>query len=232
MEALVRLVRGFASDMNRTLHEGRFNSQSIDMLSTTADRVLRAFVMLLVVFPFLEADAASMQSVVHALRELSVRLPDNHTLPYGYYPSVCFDGTRGRPRIRVTSDILEYFFSHGFSASTTAMLLHVSLSTVRRWMSEYGMMIRDQYSAISDSELDRIVTLVQHRNPNCGYRMMQGYLRRMGHRIQQSRVRDSMIRIDPEGVLSRWCTAVQRRVYSVPSPNSLWHIEGNHRLIR
>ena len=121
---------------------------------------------------------------------------------------------------------MNYFLSNGF---ITAMLLQVPLSTLRRRMYGYDMRIRDTCSSISDVELDRIITTIQHENPNCGYRMMQGYLTRLGHRIQQSRVRESMVRTDPEGVR---CTTVQRRCYSVSSPNALWHIDGHHRLIR
>ncbi len=125
--------------------------------------------------------------------------------------------------------MLDYFFSHGFSASATAMLLQVSLSTIRQRISESRMLIRDRYSTISNSELDRIISTVQHNNPN---RIMQGYLNRLGHRVQQSRIREAMVRTDPEGVLSRWFTTVHRRSYSVTSPNALWHVDGHHRLIR
>ena len=37
--------------------------------------------------------------------------------------------------------------------------------------------------------------------------------------------------IDPVGTVLRWNQAVYRRKYSVPRPNSLWHIDGNHKLI-
>ena len=150
----------------------------------------------------------------------------------GYNPPILFTDMRGRPKVVVSQGMLNYFFSHGFSASTTAMLLHVSLSTIRRRMSEYGMTIRNIYSSISDEELDRIVTFVQHQNKNCGYRMMQGYLQRLGHKVQQTRVRESMARTDPEGLANRWSYAVHRRSYSVATPNALWHLDGHHRLIR
>lgn len=48
------------------------------------------------------------------------------------------------------------------------------------------------------------------------------------------RVQESMRRADPGGVLM--CTLQlnprRRRRYSVRAPNSLWHIDGNHKLIR
>ena len=37
---------------------------------------------------------------------------------------------------------------------------------------------------------------------------------------------------DPEGVTLRWSYTVQRRKYSVYGPNALWHIDGQHGLIR
>lgn len=112
------------------------------------------------------------------------------------------------------------------------MLLHVSLSTVRRRMTEFQLSVRASYSTMSDNQLDRMVTTILSQHPNCGYRMVQGFLAAQGHRIQQNRVRESLLRLDPEGVLARWRCTVHRRNYSVPTSNTLWHIDGNHRLIR
>jgi hypothetical protein len=40
--------------------------------------------------------------------------------------------------------------------------------------------------------------------------------------------------VDPQGTLLRALemNVIHRRVYSVPSPLALWHIDGNHKLIR
>ena len=97
-----------------------------------------------------------------------------------------------------------YFFDHNFSATTTAMLLHVSLSTVRKRMAEFGLSVRNNYSDIPDDELDRLITTIHYHHPNCGYRLMQGHLATLGHRVQQEHIREAMLRTDPEGVLSRW----------------------------
>ena len=63
---------------------------------------------------------------------------------------------------------------------------------------------------------------------------MFGYLRCQGVRIKQGRVRESVRRVDLLGALMRGLemNVVHRRVYSVPSPLALWHIDGNHKLIR
>lgn len=49
-----------------------------------------------------------------------------------------------------------------------------------------------------------------------------------------SRLQESLRRVDAEGVYMRRLRmrVLRRRQYSVPAPNSLWHIDGNHKLIR
>ena len=61
---------------------------------------------------------------------------------------------------------------------------------------------------------------------------MSSHLQIRGHRVQQSRVRESMRRVDPIGVVYRWSQTIHRRAYHVSCPNALWHIDGNHALIR
>ena len=68
--------------------------------------------------------------------------------------------------------------------------------------------------------------------PNIGQRRLLGALRARGFRIQRWRVRNCIRRQDPLGTALRWSTPVYRRKYSVPTPNALWHIDGNHKLTR
>ena len=62
--------------------------------------------------------------------------------------------------------------------------------------------------------------------------MLKGYLRGKGLRVQWERVRQSLLRTDPSGVHQRWSESIRRRKYWVPGPLALWHIDGNHKLIR
>ena len=45
------------------------------------------------------------------------------------------------------------------------------------------------------------------------------------------RVQESLQRVDPLSCLLRLHQPISRRRYSVPGPNSLWHIDGHHSLI-
>ena len=231
----LRLLRNLVSELQHAVDEG-VNLERVDSLITRAERALRSFVLLLAAHPtdlVIYNCITTLQSVVGILNSVPCVLHDHGGAEsYCFSAHIDFSGAVGRPRIVITHAMLDYFFSYGFSASSIAMLLQVSLSTVRRRMCEYDLRVRDLYSSISDSKLDRLITSIQHENPNFGYRMMQGYLLSHGHRVQQNRVRESMTRTDPEGVLSHWCTTIQCRCYSVSSPNALWHIDGHHKLMR
>ncbi|KAJ6457505.1 hypothetical protein C8R47DRAFT_925957, partial [Mycena vitilis] len=48
--------------------------------------------------------------------------------------------------------------------------------------------------------------------------------------VQKERVRKSLARVDGLGQLHRK-KKIERRVYSVPRPNYLWHCDGHHKLI-
>ena len=139
---------------------------------------------------------------------------------------------RGRPKFDIAQDQLEYLLSIGFHCPAIADLFGVSLSTVRRRMSDFGLSVTALYSSITDYELELLVRDILRDFPNCGYRLMHGHLLQRGHRVIQARIRETLHRVDPEGVIIRWSTAVERRKYSVASPLSLWHIDGNHKLIR
>ena len=232
------MSRSLTSEVTRTLDEGGLTESRIDSHITMAERLLRGLILVSGTSnapTSIDTMIRCIQAVISALMIISSSLSGSVCRgSVGYCPQLVlrWQGSRGRPRIDVTADMLLYFFEKGFSAATIAMLLHISLRTVRRRMDEYGIRMRDMYSQLTDDDLDRVVTTISYNYPNCGYRMMQGHLLRLGHRVQQQRVRDAMLRMDPKGVLSRWRQTVRRREYSVPTSNSLWHIDGNHRLIR
>ena len=61
---------------------------------------------------------------------------------------------------------------------------------------------------------------------------MYGHLISLGIRVPFYRVRELQRRVDPEGSMMRRLNNLRRRSYSVPGPQHLWHIDGNHKLIR
>ena len=94
--------------------------------------------------------------------------------------------------------------------------------TIYRRRNEFGITEMDRERQISDDELQNIL---QQEFPAMGQTMVWGHLRSMGYRITRERVRNAMRQNDPIHNALRWQgDLVQRRPYSVPGPNSLWHI--------
>lgn len=66
--------------------------------------------------------------------------------------------------------------------------------------------------------------------PHAGEAMITGHLHAIGVRVTRQRMRLSIQRV--KGSSNSLPAAIIPRVYSVPCPNSLWHVDGNHKLIR
>lgn len=111
-------------------------------------------------------------------------------------------------------------------------MLQVSTSTVKRRIVQYGLEEIADYSVITDEQLDLIASQFVLNHPCCGEKRFEGYLRHMGLRVQCRYIRSSLQRVDSRGVRSRFRMTLHRMIYSVPMPNSLWHIDGHHKLIR
>ena len=138
----------------------------------------------------------------------------------------------GRPRFNIPVQQLQYLLDNRFTVPQMANLIGVSERTIHRRLHDNGLSVRSTFSAITDSELDEIVRSIKHQFPLCGNKQMAGHLTASGLRIQQQRIREVMRRVDPEGTVARRLFTVHRRAYAVPSPLSLWHMDGNHKLIR
>ena len=119
-----------------------------------------------------------------------------------------------------------------FTIPRISKIVQVSVRTIRRRMTEYDLSVRECYSNLTDEQLDGIVRDIQVHFPTCGNRQMQGHLYTRGVRVQQQRVRESQRRVDPVSSVMRRLRTITRREYHVNGPGALWHIDGNHKLIR
>ena len=68
--------------------------------------------------------------------------------------------------------------------------------------------------------------------PYCGENMIRQMLHQRGIKVTRSRIRESIHRVDNDGVRARKRGRLHRRVYNVKGPNHLWHIDTNHKLVR
>lgn len=110
----------------------------------------------------------------------------------------------GRPKYNISCEQLEHLLGIGLTCPAIANCLGVSLRTVRRRMTDFGLSVAATYLQISDAEFDGVVNDIKKEFPNCGLRMLNGHLRRKGIRITQDRLRECMHRTDPIGSAVRW----------------------------
>lgn len=141
-------------------------------------------------------------------------------------------GKVGRPQINVSGEQIECLRNIGFTWDAISVMLSISRSTLWRRCHQLGLTCSQRYSEISDEELDGIMCDMVAAYPNSGLTLLRGHLKRLGIIVQRERARLSMIRVDPINVCMRRMRVIQRRSYSVPGPNALWHIDGHHSLIR
>ncbi|KAJ7705834.1 hypothetical protein B0H14DRAFT_3099686 [Mycena olivaceomarginata] len=149
-------------------------------------------------------------------------------------------GGPGRPRIYIDPDFLRWAYGQRSTAGISRFL-GVGRSTVRNALIEHGIaqpqptpfqtdtnyFVTGPVSEISDDDLDMLLLRLRTHYRRAGLSMLNGMLRRLGHRVPTERVRQSLLRIDPvRRILSVY--GFGRREYRVLGPNSLWHHDGQH----
>ena len=140
---------------------------------------------------------------------------EHMTSPRPFTINVVHSGRAGRPYFDISQELLNYFLNYQFSVPDIARALGVSPSTIFRRMNKYGLAIRNNLPYLSDEELDSKVREILLAFPNAGYRRVISQLSVAGLKPSQIRVRQSMQRVDPQGVAVRWLCLTPRRKYSV-----------------
>lgn len=169
---------------------------------------------------------ATLLDITHVLsQQCEDRVDQIHAsrTGYAYHASTVRDGRLGRPRFDVSSGQLEYLSSLSFTWTEIAALLGVSRMTVYRRRRELNLL--NQGENISASALRTAIREIQVRSPNMGEVMILGQLRAQQYAVTRDRVRRVIRELDPLSVALRGPRGLTaRRPYSVPGPNSLWHI--------
>ena len=133
----------------------------------------------------------------------------------------------GRPKLLVDRQQLGFLRSLHFSWDDISAILAVSPRTLRRRAHEWHI---NTFSTIADSELDDIISDLLRRFPNAGEALLRGHLQAASIHIQRRRLRESVRRIT--GTQHSAHPPIARRTYFVPGPNYLWHVDGNHKMIK
>lgn len=203
------------------------NKNVVEYVHRRLDQIWREVVRLIQVNV---VDESVLTCISHAIAYL--QRFDEIESSTGYQAPLLNDGNSGRPKFNIPPNQLEYFLSNGFTGPAIADMLGVSLRTVRRRIAEHGLFKDVFRSTITEAELDDVVNNIMEQFPNIGYSRLEGELRRRKILIPRARCRETLIRLDPVGVVVRLRSLCYRRKYSVYGPLALWHVDGNHKLIR
>ncbi|XP_062621829.1 uncharacterized protein LOC134283391 [Saccostrea cucullata] len=143
---------------------------------------------------------------------------------------VLHTGDVGRPTAFINIEQVIYLLNHGFKYTEVAKIFLIHRTTLwRRLKNEVDF---KRYTEIGDEELSTIIKNIKDEHPHSGVSIVIGHLRSNGITVQHRRVRRVLRALDPVNSALRWGMMTYRRVYSVPGPNALWHIDGHHKLIR
>ena len=139
-----------------------------------------------------------------------------------YVAPLVHSNHRGRPHFLISRNQLEYLRSLSFTWSQISSLLGVSRMTIYRRREEFGM-LDEQATGLSDSELIALLEELRQEFPYIGQVMVMGILQSRGFQVSRERVREYSTDRPTEYTALRW-RELPQRPYSVPGPNSLWHI--------
>ena len=139
--------------------------------------------------------------------------------------AVARNGLVGRPRLQILQEQLQTLhIDAGFRWADIGRILGISERTLRRRRHEFGLPVGmgEDFSDVSNDDLDECVREILEVTPSAGRRLVEGGLRQRGLRIQRYRIQESIRRVDPVVSTLRAAQQIIRGVYSVPSPNALW----------
>lgn len=171
-----------------------------------------------------------MEDLLQCLRPLSqewqkyLDIKERCSNVVAYHSPLEHTSQRGRPRFIVSCEQLLYLRSLSFTWTEIASLLGVSRMTIFRRRQEFGI-LNEPGIEVNDAELRVVLSQLRRTFPELGEKMVIGHLRSLGYNVTRSRVRNAIRVTDPINVALRWQgNLTVRRPYSVPGPNSLWHI--------
>ncbi|KAL9980321.1 hypothetical protein ACROYT_G008892 [Oculina patagonica] len=143
-------------------------------------------------------------------------------------------GAVGRPSYIINREQLEIMRRYGISWTDIAKSLGVSLSTIWRRRVHFNMERRRHAGrrTVGMQELLEIIAEIKERAAGAGIIMIEGELAAQSLRASRTDIAEALIVLDPIGARLRWRNITPRVTYNVPGPNSLWHIDGNHKMIR
>lgn len=149
------------------------------------------------------------------------------------------NGKKGADKYAINKDYLEHLLTIGCAVKEIAdrglLGKKIHPNTIHNFIKKNGMKtIKQRFSQEPDNVIKEKIAELHERFPNSGIREIKAMLQNLEPPliIQRDKIAKLLPQVDPEGAARRWAQIIPRRVYSVPTPNSLWHLDTHHSLIR
>ena len=108
-----------------------------------------------------------------------------------------------RPHLDIDKKQLQFLLQCEFRFTEITELFRCSAKTVQRRVREYNLTTIAYFTDVSDEELDTLADEYVKHFPMAGTNSYQAFLLSQGLKVPRHQVRESMIRVDGEGVASR-----------------------------
>jgi hypothetical protein len=136
--------------------------------------------------------------------------------------------------VRSDEDILEAVRNaryHRLTWVKIAKFLNVGVRWLSRWRKR--MQFVDPFLTLTDPAIiDAYVQYFGENHPEMGEIILDAKFTSLNLYVKRAELRASVNRVHPGQRERRGEECVQRRVYNVAGPHHLWHLDGNHKLIR
>lgn len=138
MDILSTHIQIHIGDLSRVQDDGSPSQESAEALMIKAERVMATLVD---VVPGMESTLPLIESVISSLSNVISLTAGSHADEYNSYYAYSAprftSGGKGRPKVEIPRNTLEYLIGNHFSVHRVAHLLQTSVSTVRRRMHDF-----------------------------------------------------------------------------------------------
>lgn len=152
-----------------------------------------------------EDERSSLVNTTSAMIQPLQQFLDTPPPPPLYHIPRVYTGRPGRPRLDLDIPRALCLHSLGASWERVAQAMGVVRRTLYYHLERHGISTTAQeYSDISDDALDELVAEISLSHPFDGAGIIRGHLQTRGFRLSMRRVQESLKRVDPIGVLTRF----------------------------
>ena len=131
-----------------------------------------------------------LDDINFVIRRLNQRIEFlNNDTSFAVRTFVQKEKTGGRPKSVINEDVIKLLRQQGYNWTDISKIFEISTKTLSRQRKENNILDTiQQYSNLTDDELDRIVKQIKSENPFFGQIMIMGAIRTKGIRVTRKRL--------------------------------------------